>query len=187
MGIRKRYVPFLTLLMIAIAGLSFPPLVPIAHAISCGDTITSDTTLNSDMHCFGSYYGIVVGANNISLDCQEHSILGGGGAVIGVEISNRQNVTIRNCVVGGFSHCLELDGSSNNFLQSNTARCAPTGFTLQSSSKNVFQSNTVVNGAFCILSVSSNSNIFKSNIVTGCSPAGIFLAYGSNNLVYNNY
>ena len=42
------------------------------NAVSCGDTITTDTILNSDLSCSGE--GIIIGADNITLDLNGHKI-----------------------------------------------------------------------------------------------------------------
>ena len=47
-------------------------------AVSCGATITRDTTLKADLtNCPGD--GLVIGADNITLDLNGHTIDGGQG------------------------------------------------------------------------------------------------------------
>ena len=49
----------------------------LASHVSCGDTITADTTLDSDLvDCPNN--GIVIGANNVTLDLNGHTIDGDG-------------------------------------------------------------------------------------------------------------
>ena len=44
-------------------------------SIKCGDTITQDTVLTNDIvNCSG--YGLIIGADNITLDCNGHLIEG---------------------------------------------------------------------------------------------------------------
>ena len=43
---------------------------------------------------------IVIGGDNISLDCRGHTVSGAGG--MGISLEGRQGVTIRNCTVTGF-------------------------------------------------------------------------------------
>ena len=85
--------------------------------IQCGDTITQNTTLNSDLNC-GNQNGVIFGANNIFLDCQGHSIIGDGTTTLrtGIRASGRNNIEIRNCKVHNYvPHAgIWLDGTSNS-------------------------------------------------------------------------
>jgi hypothetical protein len=52
----------------------------LARHVGCGDTITTDTTLESDLvDCPNN--GIVIGADNITLDLNDHTIDGDGTRV----------------------------------------------------------------------------------------------------------
>ena len=53
---------------------------PAASELSCGDTITADTTLTSDLVDCPSN-GIVIGADDITLDLNGHTVAGNGRAV----------------------------------------------------------------------------------------------------------
>jgi hypothetical protein len=54
--------------------------VALASHVSCGDTVTADTTLDSDLvNCPNN--GIVIGADNITLDLNGHTIDGDNALV----------------------------------------------------------------------------------------------------------
>src|SRR5436190_24170581 len=56
----------------------------LADHVKCGDVITHDTTLDSDLiDCPGD--GLVIGADNITLDLNGHTIAGASRA-IGIEV-----------------------------------------------------------------------------------------------------
>jgi len=60
---------------------------------------------------------ILVNANNVTLDCNDFK-LGGLGAglsttAIGIRANERQNVSVRNCAVRGFSYGVFLSGDSH--------------------------------------------------------------------------
>src|SRR3954465_11436021 len=70
----------LALAVVALLGLSALANAP-AHGrqalLSCGDTITSDTTLQADLtNCQSS--GIIIGADDVTLDLNGHTIEGDG-------------------------------------------------------------------------------------------------------------
>ena len=67
------------IIAIVVSGCSFgfPGGQALASPVSCGDTITTDTTLGSDLgNCPNN--GIVIGADNITLDLNGHKIDGDG-------------------------------------------------------------------------------------------------------------
>ena len=80
--------------------------------LSCGDTITVDTTLEADLTDCPSN-GLLIGADNITLDLNGHMISGDGKLVrrcprrqpcdIGIANDDRVGVTIRNGSVRGFA------------------------------------------------------------------------------------
>src|SRR5688572_13807111 len=53
---------------------------PVASELSCGDTITADTTLTGDLVDCPSN-GIVIGADDITLDLNGHTVAGNGEPV----------------------------------------------------------------------------------------------------------
>ena len=69
---------FLAILALAFAGgLAFGAGQASANHVSCGDEITADTTLDSDLvNCENN--GIVIGADDITLDLNGHRIDGDG-------------------------------------------------------------------------------------------------------------
>ena len=84
-----------------------------AHAshVGCGDTITADTTLDSDLvNCPNN--GIVIGANNVTLDLNGHTVDGDGELVdpcpgrehcdVGVVNEGHHGTTIKGGRVQGF-------------------------------------------------------------------------------------
>jgi large repetitive protein len=81
----------------------------LADHVQCGDVITQDTTLDSDLiDCPGD--GLVIGADNITLDLGGHAVTGSDTSVVGIangdlygEPEGHDGVTIRNGSVRDFS------------------------------------------------------------------------------------
>lgn len=82
-----------------------------ASHVGCGDTITADTTLDSDlMDCPDN--GIVIGADNIALDLNGHTVAGNGEPVkkcpkdefcdVGLLNDGHDGATVRNGSVRDF-------------------------------------------------------------------------------------
>lgn len=98
----------------------------IASNIACGAVITADTTLDSDLvNCPNN--GIVIGADNITLDLNGHTIDGDGALVdpcqgeacdLGVDnTAGHDGITIKGGAVRDFATGLFLLGAGDNRLQ----------------------------------------------------------------------
>lgn len=145
-------------------------------------TILVDTTLTADHN--GSVF---IGANNVTLDCAGHTITGSrrGSSVHGINVPGRTGVTVKNCVVTGFSAGFLISRSDANTFTNNTVTRVSSGFTLTKSNNNTISRNIVDDandwfgyGTF----ESSRNNTFTHN--RAISVAGVaFMAWqGDNNL-----
>lgn len=97
-----------------------------ADHVGCGDVITADTVLDSDLTCAGE--GIIIGASNITLDLNGHTLTGPGltcnpcvfppGQSIpsGVRVEGRGGVTIKNGYITGFVYGIRLVNASDNII-----------------------------------------------------------------------
>jgi hypothetical protein len=95
-----------------------------ASHVGCGTVITADTTLDGDIGpCAGD--GIIIGANNITLDLNGHSIFGtpeqDDGSSAGVRLPNVTGVTItsgrgpqRSGTIRDFAAGIFINGGSSN-------------------------------------------------------------------------
>jgi parallel beta-helix repeat protein len=90
---------------------------------ACGQTITQSTTLTADLGPCPTY-GLVIGADNITLDLGGHRIFGSESPfdIAGVYAFNRTGVTIRNGTVSNFSGGVAVEGGSANVVTGITAR-----------------------------------------------------------------
>ena len=95
-----------------------------AATLACGQTITQSTTLENDVGpC--SNFGIIVGADGITLDLNGHRVFGTPGPSsdgAGVYLLNRTGVTVTNGTVSDFSIGVAIDGGSGNTVTAITAR-----------------------------------------------------------------
>jgi parallel beta-helix repeat protein len=178
-----------------IAGLvlSVASITQVAAALAAGDTIITDTTLTADItNCMGE--GLIIGADNITLDGAGHSIVGAEPMAVhhGVYLNNRTGVTIQNCIIEGFFEGIYLhSGSSNNIIQNNSLRnntSSGIGLTSNSSYNQIFENDLSNNGNSGIhISANCVDNLVLSNRIAGNTVRGIFLMTSSDdNLVTNN-
>jgi len=94
-----------------------------AAVLTCGQTITQNTTLENDVGpC--TNHGIIVGADGITFNLNGHRIFGtaASGDKAGVFLLNRTNVTVTNGTVSAFDIGVAIDGGSGNTVTGMTAR-----------------------------------------------------------------
>jgi parallel beta-helix repeat protein len=139
-------------------------ITPVTAPISTVDNITymfTDNIYNSS---------IVVERNNITVDGAGYTLQGTGAPTsVGIDLSGRTNVTVREVQIKGFASGVWLDNSSNDTIYGN---------------------NITTNTAFGILLSNSSSynTIFANNITNNGD--GIYLSgysyFPSSNRIYHN-
>jgi hypothetical protein len=146
--------------------------------LSCGDTITSNTTLTGDLTgCSGN--GLNIGANNIVLDCQGHSINGASGDR-GISINGFSNNVIKNCNIENFAQGIRLESTSSNNITNCSLNVGAYGFRfLFASQNNIVNCNA--SGSMWLMTQSSNNQITNSSL--GYVQ---FEASSNNNIFENN-
>ncbi len=153
--------------------------------LCCGDTVTSNVMLSSNLTCTGS--GLTVGANNINIDCAGNT-LSGSGTGNGIYASGRNNVTIANCSVRNFWYGIYLESSNNNTITNSTVYSNIRGIWLVLSTNNILINNTAYNQTVnngIELSSSSNNNTLANNIAYNNS-GGISLSSSNSNTLIGN-
>jgi parallel beta-helix repeat protein len=127
-----------------------------------------------------SYY-LVVQRNNIVIDGAGYYLSGQGE--IGIDVSSRDNVTIKNLQIGSYLYGIYVSGASNIVLSENTLVHNSYGIYLIACSHNTITGNNVTNNAIGINIDSSSKNILRNNKMTN----GYNLAiYGSEAPHFDN-
>jgi hypothetical protein len=101
------------LLGIAVALLALAPGAASAQPLTCGQTITQDTTLQADLGpCPGD--GLVIGAGNLTLDLNGHAIIGNAtGDDVGVRDQGYDGVVVEDGRIRGFRTDVKLDANQS--------------------------------------------------------------------------
>ena len=146
---------------------AFFSIVPAAYA-SHGPTqaiTTANSTLSAD---FTGH--ILIGADNVTLDCNYHYILGPGAndaAGIGIDLTGRRNSKITRCHVGGFRYGILLSNSHSNVMIFNYLYRNKNGIKMLNSTGNIFYYNNSgenIGNGFDIKE-NTNNNTFIQNYV----------------------
>lgn len=142
-----------------------------AGHVTCGQTIMVSTTLDSDVGPCSE--GLVIGADNVTLDLGGFTLRGapGAGEGPGVLVADRTGVTVTNGTITEFDSGVAIEGGSGN---------------------TVTRMNLVGNrgagdyGEGVLLFDSTGNTVSYNRIVNNGPYGGISLLIADNNLVENN-
>lgn len=168
-------------------------ITPAFAAVGCGSTITQNTTLHKDLvNCPGT--GITVGDDNIVLDLNGHTIDGDGSANVGVLVSSKGGVVIKNGTVkqfgtgGAGGNGIELDSSAN--IAVSHLHLIQNGHAIRFCDTTVSRilNNNIVAGFNGILLTcgASNGNTIKGNVIKDNVDTSIRLNGADNNKIIGN-
>jgi parallel beta-helix repeat protein len=137
-----------------------------AGHVTCGQVITTDTTLDGDVGPCNGTDGIVIGADAITLDLNGHSVIGDtnldGEGAVGIAIQNRENVTITSSKDGGTVRDFDAGVAIIRDSRSNTVRHLVVRDNIGNSTVSDFGDGIVV--------FNSSDNVIDSNIVDHNGP-----------------
>jgi parallel beta-helix repeat protein len=151
--------------LVAIACLSAAPAQ--ASHVQCGDVITQDATLDSDLlNCPGD--GVVIGADNITLDLNGHLIDGTGFPTSGAGVDNNaghDGVTVIDGSIQEFAAGVQLTNASDNVITRLTLTGSAIGVSIQGDSDRNVVSRNVSEGGIGLLG-DTDANLIERNTIT---------------------
>lgn len=173
----------------------------------CGSTVDRSITLTGNLtnstggsECSGS--GIVIGADNLIINCGGYWLMGDDSGTTDYGIDNSggyDNVTIMNCGIRDFWRGVYAVGAENNSITNNTVTSqGQNGIFIDTGSSGTNITDNVVsdNAGNGIVSTGASNNVTIANNIAIDHNAGGFnsgITIGSsadvvieNNLVYNN-
>ena len=165
MGARSQIAILAALATVALWAL---PATGAAGPVQCGDTITRDTTLHTDVLCSFGGVALTIGADRVTLDLGGHSV----NEEIVVDGHNR--VTIRN----GRPFAVTLRDSNRSRLLD--LHLGVGAVTLENSDRNLLQGNRILSTSGGIRLISSDRNLIRANDVQGIQNQGVGMDEGSD-------
>jgi parallel beta-helix repeat protein len=130
---------------------------------SCGTTVTADAVLAFDLVCSGP--GIVIGADNITVDLKLHALIGDGDpSVTGVANAGHANVTVKNGRITNFRNAVEIDQGAQNRISHLVIRGGSVG-AFQCNGCMVIN-NSIVSDVYG-LAVTGDGAVVDKNVVRG--------------------
>lgn len=154
---------------------------PSGAPVTTVDKVTYFLTGNISVSRFN--HGLIIERNNIAIDGRGFTIQGSGAPfdTRGVDISGRENVTIRNLKIKGFAFGIYLSNSLFNSIVGNEVEENQIGLIGYRSAYNNIVNN-VFRGNFYEIKLTdySGNNLISQNIIK-TSTCGIILESDSNN------
>ncbi len=151
----------------------------------CGTMVVSNTSLSEDIvNCPAN--GLEIGANGVTLDCQGHRLTG-QGAGMGIVVTDKKGVVIKNCQVEAFDRGVYFDYTYQSQVASSRFQENNIGLSLWYSRSNSLRSNTIYrNQIYGFELVATGGNTIRSNWVIE-NEMGIGIRASQNNVIMNNF
>jgi parallel beta-helix repeat protein len=169
--------------------LPFDPGADWVTAVACGDQLTSDTRLESDLMCSGD--ALTIAADGITLNLNGHTITGDGTGN-GITVRQRSDVTIHGGAVNQFITGIFVAQSTGVMVKDNSFTLNREAVFLNGSSVNIVKSNVAWNNSSrgimlrpTTSGIVSTGNMVVDNTLTG-NPSGILIFGQSGNTLKGN-
>jgi nitrous oxidase accessory protein NosD len=136
----------------------------------------TDLTLTGPLS--GCASGLVVGADDITIDLNGYSIEGTGAeGSAGIAAADRAHVLVKNGTVTGFGTGVSMLGTSESIVRDLRISATDTGVVVSNGVSNQVVANTISNGRVGIYAGFSTLTRVIRNVVTGSSHSGIFCEF----------
>jgi parallel beta-helix repeat protein len=155
-----------------------PSTAPVSTLDNATYTLTSNITSSSD--------GIIVERDNIIIDGDQYTVQGPGTS-IGINVTGRSNVTVKNTTISGFVRGIYLDNTNRTTISGNSITNNDYGIAFSSSSNVCISGNNITATSEYGIWLGSSSNVsISGNNITANNSYGIYLASSSNNSISGN-
>ena len=169
-----------------------PSSQPLAISPSCGQVITQNVVLTSNLNCADSD-GLIVGASDIVIDLNGHTISGPDvdsqektSSKVGVMIPNMNNVVVQDGTIQGFQAGILMTGSQNVEVKGVVAKNNQIGlFSTGASILNAHLS-IIMNNQIGIAGHSTQQSTIENNILFQNTLAGVTLVNSDNSVITLN-
>jgi parallel beta-helix repeat protein len=172
-------------------------LSPSSGVASCGQIVTEDLTLTSDLEC-GPGDGLIVGASDITIDLNGYSITSSDedgsedpslnyDGSSGILVSNKDNVAVVGLgTIEGYYAGITFTGSSGGQVADLQIANNDIGVLMKDSEGIEASRNTITNNGIGVISDSSNNGVTAFNQVVANMEQGMLYLGSDNNVVAAN-
>ena len=165
---------------------------PLAISPSCGQVITQNVVLTSNLNC-AETDGLIVNAGDIVIDLNGHTISGPDidsdtqtSSKVGIMIPNVNNVVVQDGTIEGFQAGVLMTGSQNvevkgMVIKNNQIGLLGTGASIVNAHLSIIMNNQIG-----IAGHSTQQSTFEDNIIFQNTLAGITLVNSDNSVITLN-
>jgi len=165
--------------------------------VTCGQIVTEDVTLTSDLNC-GSGDGLIVGTSGITINLNGYKITASDDAdslglsmdydgSSGILVANAEDVTISGLgEISNFDRGVTFMGSSGGQVADVQLANNGIGVLMSGSAETELSRNTITNNGIAVISDSSNGGVVAFNQVVANLDQGILLLGSDENVVAAN-
>jgi parallel beta-helix repeat protein len=163
------------------AAMVFVPVSGADPTLSCGAVVSEDVTLAASLTDCAT--GLVVGADNITIDLNGYAIKGlGTTSGVGVQATDRTGVTVKNGKITDFAEGVSLFNSSNSTIEGLVIRRTHTGIRVTRSDNSVDANQILdnkVRESVDGVVVAGTSSRIVGNILSDLEGNGILCTFSS--------
>lgn len=158
------------------AAIAAPAASGATNAVACGDIVTTDVTLSESLE--GCSTGLVIGADNITIDLNGYAIKGlGTDAGVGIEAVERSGVTVKNGSIRNFAVGVRFHLTASSTVHDLAIRQTQSGIVVSGieaeSHSNQVRTNRVTDSETGITIFSAASSRVVGNKLIGLAGVGI--------------
>ncbi len=170
---------FRVLVIVACGCLWLLPGQAAATHVNCGDTLTAETVLDSDVVCSAAdSAGLIIGGDDFTLWLGHHEIVGPGTDVVGSDGvrddgTARSGVTIRGGTITGFEDGVDLD-ADDSAVKGLHIQAGSTGIAIRGARNYLFHNTTDFAGFTGIEAIGDDTELW-GNEVLGTPDDGIVI------------
>ena len=164
-----------------------------AASVQCGDVVTHSIKLKSDLRCADGVDGLIVGANNIKINLDGHSIhVGGDGSrTVGIRNEGFDNVRILNGIITNNESGAILISEADNNLVKNMDVFGwgyGGGITVVDSTHVRLENNSAESDYRGIYLLRTDDSLLRGNTAWASNPGwGMMITDGNNNRIIGNH
>ena len=167
------------LVIVACGCLWLLPAQAVAVHVSCGDTLTADTVLDSDVVCSeADTAGLIIGGDDFTLQLGQNSIIGPGAAVADTDGvtddgTTHSGVTVRGGTITGFEDGVDVD-ADDSAVKGLTIEAGNVGVALRGARNYIYRNTTDFPGFAGIEAIGEDAYLW-GNTILGTPEDGIIV------------
>jgi nitrous oxidase accessory protein NosD len=185
MTVWRRLVQIMFVVTLLGSGLTVGPVVSVyGSSVTCGMTVTSSVTLTSDLTCAGN--GLVVGADNITINLNGHR-LSGNGTGAGIGAISHAGLSVLNGAIDRFEGGVRLFNAHDVFALRMALLGNRTGLEAVSTNRVTVRDTAVVGNRGGVATSQTFRMLYQRVVVADNQGTGINIFQGGSDQITDSF